>query len=95
MKRATVLGQAVLDARRHLGVHRPTHDTIAFEGPELLREHLRRDAVERALEVGEAAHFALEEQEHDVELPPTAEERERVADVRSGAVRPEAGLTFR
>jgi hypothetical protein len=61
-----VIGEAVLDARRHLGVHGTAHNTVALEGAELLCKHLRGDAVERALKVGEAAHVALEEQEDDV-----------------------------
>ena len=76
-------------------MHGASHDAVALEGAELLGEHLWGDAGERAFEVGEAAHFALEEQKDDVELPAPAEQRERFPNTRGGAVRAEAFLTCR
>ena len=95
MNCSAVFREAVFDARGHFRVHGASYDAVALEGAELLREHFWRDAVERAFEVGEAAHFALEEQKDDVELPAPAEQRERFPDTRGGAVGAEAFLTCR
>ncbi len=95
MNRSAVFRQAVFHARGDFGVHGASHDAVALEGAQLLGEHFWRDAVERAFEVGEAAHFALEEQKNDVELPTPTEQRERFPDTRGRAVRPQAFLTCR
>ncbi len=73
MNRSSVLREAVFDTRGDFGVHGAGHEAVAFEGSELLGEHFWGDAAEGAFEIGEAAHFALEEQEDDVELPTAAE----------------------
>jgi hypothetical protein len=54
-QRAALRRKHVLDARRHLGVGLPRDDTLLLERLQPERERPRADALERTLELTEAA----------------------------------------
>jgi len=52
-------------------VHDSRHDPVLLELPKLLSQHLLRDAMDRALQIGEAKRLATEQMKKDYELPAT------------------------
>ena len=70
------VGEAVLDTRRHFGVHFAVHEAIFFHGAQLLRQHFLRNAADGALELAEAfrAIHQIAQNEH---LPFVADEQKR------------------
>ncbi len=53
-ERPPLLGQRVLDARRHLGICLALDDSLLLERPQAQRQRARADPLERALELTEA-----------------------------------------
>src|SRR3954447_21016819 len=64
-QRAALLGQLVLDPRRHLGIGPAIHDALLLEGTEPERQGPRADACQRALELTEAAAATGEVANHE------------------------------
>jgi hypothetical protein len=79
-ERLSPVREAVLDLRRDFSVHSARDDAVALQLPKLLRQHLLRDARNRALEVGEAQRLAAEEMEEDDELPATIQPSDGLLD---------------
>jgi hypothetical protein len=69
------LGDGVLHPGRHLGVDRPLHDAVPLQFPELPGEHLRVDAGEFPLQLGETFDPVAEVPE-DERLPFAADDLE-------------------
>ncbi|GCE00975.1 hypothetical protein EHYA_08706 [Embleya hyalina] len=61
-------GRLVLDLRRHRRVHRADQQTVAFQAAERQREHAAADAVDGALQLGEA-HGAVADLHQDADAP--------------------------
>jgi hypothetical protein len=59
----------------------PQHQPLRFQLPQLLREHLLRDAGDQPLQLREAAHLAAKQLEQDDELPSSFQEPQGHFDV--------------
>jgi hypothetical protein len=70
-ERLPPLGEVILDLRRNLCVHDAADNAVLLQLSELLRQHLLRDAINRALQVGKAKRLAAKEMKEDHELPAT------------------------
>ena len=75
-------GQLVLDPGRHLGVHVPLDEAVAFEVAQRLGQDLPADPFDRGAQVAEA-HAAVAEHDHTMAVHLLAI---RASDVRDGQV---------
>ncbi len=78
-QRAALVGERVLDARRHLGKGLTLDDPLFFQRTQAQRQRARADALQRALELAEA-RAALGEVADDEERPLAADDLCRPAD---------------
>ena len=74
-ERLPPLGEVILNPRRNLRVDDARDDVVLLQLPELLGQHLLRDPINRALQVGKSKPLAAKEMEEDqliVRSPPLA-----------------------
>ena len=71
-------GEVIFDLRRNRRVHDSRDDAVPLQLTKLLRQHLLRDARDRALQIREAKGLAAEEMKEDHELPAALQHSDRV-----------------
>lgn len=79
-ERLSPFGELIFDLRRNCGVHDSCDDAVLLQLAKLLSEHLRGDARNRALQVGEAQRLAAEAMKENHELPATLQHSDGVLD---------------
>jgi hypothetical protein len=64
------LGEVIFDLRRNLCVDDARDDLVLLQLPELLGQHLLRDAINRPLQVGKSKPLAAKEMERQSSRTP-------------------------